>query len=153
MTADGKIQISHAEYLEIKEKMEEQGKSGLRYRQCNGFGEEEKLQKLFVRKAGYEARLKELTSAKLDIVEIQTCKRASDSVKSMIRDQMIAVHTAQRNLEMARKRLNEVMKERKTHENLKEKAFEAFKEELAAEEGKMTDELVSYTYHSKEEQE
>ena len=43
------------------------------------------------------------------------------------------------------------MKERKTHENLKEKAFEAFKEELAAEEGKMTDELVSYTYHSKEE--
>ena len=71
----------------------------------------------------------------------------------MIRDQMIAVHTAQRNLEMARKRLNEVMKERKTHENLKEKAFEAFKEELTAEEGKMTDELVSYTYHSKEEQE
>ena len=63
---------------------------------------------------------------------------------------MIAVHTAQRNLEMARKRLNEVMKERKTHENLKEKAFEAFKEELLAEESKMTDELVSYTYHNKE---
>ena len=42
------------------------------------------------------------------------------------------------------------MKERKTHENLKEKAFEAFKEELLAEESKMTDELVSYTYHNKE---
>ena len=38
-------------------------------------------------------------------------------------------------------------------QGIKEKAFEAFKEELAAEEGKMTDELVSYTYHSKEEQE
>ena len=147
MTADGKIQISHAEYSGNQRKDGRTGKSGLRYRQCKAFG------KLFVRKAGYEARLKELTSAKLDIIEIQTCKRASDSVKSMIRDQMIAVHTAQRNLEMARKRLNEVMKERKTHENLKEKAFEAFKEELAAEEGKMTDELVSYTYHSKEEQE
>ena len=148
MTTDGKIQISHAEYSGNQRKDGRTGKSGLRYRQCK-----EKLQKLFVRKAGYEARLKELTSARLDIIEIQTCKRAIDSVKSMIRDQMIAVHTAQRNLEMARKRLNEVMKERKTHENLKEKAFEAFKEELAAEEGKMTDELVSYTYHSKEEQE
>ena len=139
--------------LEIKEKMEEQEKVAYGIANARLLEEQEKLQKLFVRKAGYEARLKELTSAKLDIVEIQTCKRASDSVKSMIRDQMIAVHTAQRNLEMARKRLNEVMKERKTHENLKEKAFEAFKEELAAEEGKMTDELVSYTYHSKEEQE
>ena len=133
--------------LEIKEKMEEQEKVAYGIANARLLEEQEKLQKLF------EARLKELTSAKLDIVEIQTCKRASDSVKSMIRDQMIAVHTAQRNLEMARKRLNEVMKERKTHENLKEKAFEAFKEELAAEEGKMTDELVSYTYHSKEEQE
>ena len=126
--------------LEIKEKMEEQEKVAYGIANARLLEEQEKLQKLFVRKAGYEARLKELTSA-------------SDSVKSMIRDQMIAVHTAQRNLEMARKRLNEVMKERKTHENLKEKAFEAFKEELAAEEGKMTDELVSYTYHSKEEQE
>ena len=146
--------------LEIKEKMEEQEKVAYGIANARLLEEQEKLQKLFVRKAGYEARLKELTSAKLDIVEIQTCKRASDSVKSMIRDQMIAVHTAQRNLEMARKRLNEVMKERKTHEKMcnlsqgiKEKAFEAFKEELAAEEGKMTDELVSYTYHSKEEQE
>ena len=139
--------------LEIKEKMEEQEKVAYGIANARLLEEQEKLQKLFVRKAGYEARLKELTSAKLDIVEIQTCKRASDSVKSMSRDQMIAVHAAQRNLEMARKRLNEVMKERKTHENLKEKAFEAFKEELAAEEGKMTDELVSYTYHSKEEQE
>ena len=118
--------------LEIKEKMEEQEKVAYGIANARLLEEQEKLQKLFVRKAGYEARLKELTSAKLDIIEIQTCKRASDSVKSMIRDQMIAVHTAQRNLEMARKRLNEVMKERKTHENLKEKAFEAFKEEILA---------------------
>ena len=37
------------------------------------------------------------------------------------------------------------------HENLKEKDFEEFKEELAAAESKITDELVSYTYHEKDE--
>ena len=108
------------------------------------------MQQLLVRRAGYESQLKELSTGRLDLKQIQTCKRAIDSLKSMIRDQMIAVHTAQRNLEMARKRLNEVMKERKTHENLKEKAFESFKQELAAEEGKVTDELVSYTYYDKD---
>ena len=72
--------------LEIKEKMEEQEKVAYGIANARLLEEQEKLQKLFVRKAGYEARLKELTSAKLDIVEIQTCKRASDSVKSMIRD-------------------------------------------------------------------
>lgn len=136
--------------LEIKEKMEEQEKVAYGIAKAKLLEEQEKLQQLFVRQAGYEARLKELNCGVLNLTEIQTCKRAIDFMKSMIRDQMIAVHTAQRNLEMARKRLNEVMKERKTHENLKEKAFEAFKEELLAEESKMTDELVSYTYHNKE---
>lgn len=136
--------------LEIKEKMEEQEKVAYGIANAKLLEEQEKLQQLFVRQAGYEARLKELNCGVLNLAEIQTCKRAIDSMKSMIRDQMIAVHTAQRNLEMARKRLNEVMKEKKTHENLKEKAFEAFKEELLAEESKMTDELVSYTYHNKE---
>ena len=113
--------------LEIKEKMEEQEKVAYGIANAKLLEEQEKLQQLFVRQAGYEARLKELNCGVLNLAE-----------------------TAQRNLEMARKRLNEVMKERKTHENLKEKAFEAFKEELLAEESKMTDELVSYTYHNKE---
>ena len=44
------------------------------------------------------------------------------------------------------------MKDRKTHENLRDKAFEEFKKELAAEESKATDELVSYTYHDSEDE-
>ena len=40
---------------------------------------------------------------------------------------------------------------RKTHENLKEKAFDEFKQELNAEENKITDELVSYTYKPDED--
>ncbi len=136
--------------LEIKEKLEAQEKAAYSVANARLMEEQEKLQGLLNRREGYEKRLKELQEGILDIKEIQACKRAINSMKSMIRDQMIAVHTAQRNLEMARRRLNEVMKERKTHENLKEKAFEAFKEELAAEEKKMTDELVSYTYHNKQ---
>ena len=42
---------------------------------------------------------------------------------------------------------DEAMVERKTHEKLKEKAFEEFKQELLHEESKEIDELVSYTYH------
>ena len=53
--------------LEIKEKMEEQEKVAYGIANARLLEEQEKLQKLFVRKAGYEARLKELTSAKLVI--------------------------------------------------------------------------------------
>lgn len=140
--------------LEIKEKLESQEK--IAYSIANGklMEEQEKLQGLLNRREKYEVRLKELETGRLDVKEIQACRRAISSMKSKIRDQMMAVHTAQRNLEMARRRLDAVMKERKTHENLKEKAFDAFKEELAAEEKKLTDELVSYTYqHRREESE
>ena len=44
-------------------------------------------------------------------------------------------------------KLNEVMMERKTHEKLKEQAFEVFKQEMQYAENKEIDELVSYTYH------
>ncbi len=36
---------------------------------------------------------------------------------------MMNVHAAERDVELARKQLNEAMVERKTHEKLKEKAF------------------------------
>ena len=57
------------------------------------------------------------------------------------------VHVAEKNVELARTKLNEVMMERKTHEKLKEQAFEVFKQELQYAENKEIDELVSYTYH------
>lgn len=137
--------------LNIKEKLEAQEKVAYGIANAKLLEEQEKLQGLLKRQEGYEQRLKELQTGVLNIKEIQTCKRAINSMKSLVRDQMMAVHTAQRNLEMARRRLDAVMKERKTHENLKEKAFDAFKEELAAEESKVTDELVSYTYQNKQQ--
>ena len=63
---------------------------------------------------------------------------------------MMNVHVAEKNVEAARKHLNEVMTERKTHERLKEKAFENFKQELQYMENKEIDELVSYSFHEGE---
>ena len=54
---------------------------------------------------------------------------------------------AEKTLEMARIELNRVMVERKTHEKLRERAFEEFKQEIAQAESKEIDELVSYNYH------
>ena len=45
--------------------------------------------------------------------------------------------------------LEEVMKERKTYEKLREKSFEEFKAEVNHEESKEVDELTSYTYGQK----
>ncbi len=68
-------------------------------------------------------------------------------MKSKIRAQMMVVHTAEKQVEAARLKLNEMMIERKTFEKLRERAFEEFKQEVAYEENQVVNELVSYTYH------
>ena len=92
-----------------------------------------------------------LVSGTIDLARIRMTKHAIDTMKTLIRSQMIQVHAAEANLEQARQRLKEVMIDRKTHEKLREHAFEAFKQEVAYEENKAVDELVSYTYHKAEE--
>ena len=72
-------------------------------------------------------------------------------MKELIKNQLLAVHVAERNLENARKQLQEVMTERKTHEILKDKAFEEFKKEVEKEESKAVDELVSFTHNHVQE--
>ena len=62
---------------------------------------------------------------------------------------MVEVRVAQKNVEMARARLNDVMKDRKTHEKLREHAFEDFLYELSDHEKNEIDELVSYQYSTK----
>ena len=75
-------------------------------------------------------------------------KLPEDLVVQLLR-QMMEVHKAQKEMEDARRELNAVMQERKVQEKLREKAFDEFKQELAAAEIKEIDELVSYTYNNK----
>lgn len=135
--------------LNLKEKLETQEKIAFSIANQRLLEEQEKLSQLMIRRAEYENQLKEMTQGTLSIRDIKICKDSINAMKSKIRDQLIEVSRAQREVERARVRLDEVMKDRKTHEKLREKAFENFKEELKAEESKETDQLVSFTYHNK----
>ncbi len=136
--------------LNIKEKIENQEKIAYGLANAKLAEEQEKLQAILLRRSGYEAKSRELVKGSLRIREIRECKRAIDIMKSQQRSQMMQVHAAERNVAQARERLNAAMIDRKTHEILREKAFEQFKEEIKREEAREIDELVSYQYHEEE---
>lgn len=135
--------------LDIKYKLEDQARTAYGIASQRLQEENAKLQQLLLRRADYEARARELVVGTVNVVQIRENKRAIDTMKSLIRDQMMQVHVAEKNVELARKRLNDVMVERKAHEKLRERAFDQFKLELAAEEAKEIDQLVSFTYHER----
>lgn len=136
--------------LDIKYKLETQAKTSFSIAAAELNKEEEKLTGLKQRKLTYEARAKELVSSRLDVHEIKVNCGAIENMTGAIRGQTLAVHVAQRNLENARRHLQDIMTERKTHEILKEKAFDEFKIELEKEESKVVDELVSFTHNRTE---
>lgn len=67
--------------------------------------------------------------------------------KQQAKAQKRNIALAQKNLDIARGKLNQVMVDRKTQEILKDKAFEEFKRELEATESKEVDEVVSFKYN------
>ncbi len=137
--------------LNIKYKLETQAKTAFSVAAAALQREVEKLEALRQRKRSYELKARELASGKLDFLEIRTNRAAIENMKELIKNQLLAVHVAERNLENARKQLQEVMTERKTHEILKDKAFEEFKKEVEKEESKAVDELVSFTHNHVQE--
>ncbi len=138
--------------LELTEKLEAQEKINFGIAQQAVNDEQDKLKELLAKRTEYDKLHEDLVKGDIDFLKLKQCEQAITIMKVKIRDQMLELQKAQRNLERARKKLDEVMKDRKTHENLRDKAFEEFKKELAAEESKATDELVSYTYHDSEDE-
>jgi flagellar FliJ protein len=135
--------------LELKKNMENQEKMAFAIANAKLLEEQDKLQELIIRKSEYEVQLKEASEGTIDLRRIQQIK-SIERMKVSIRDQMFAIRKAQKELDVVRMRLDAVMKDRKTHENLREHAFEEFKEETARQENKEIDELVSFTYGSKD---
>lgn len=133
--------------LDIKLKLESQAK--IAYGQANAKlrREEAALQMLISQHVMYEKRAVELVSGTINIRDIKENKQSIDIMKSKIRAQMMVVQAAEKQVEAARLKLNEMMIERKTFEKLRERAFEEFKQEVAYEENQAVNELVSYTYH------
>ncbi len=139
--------------LELKQKIEEQEKANFGMATARFNEEQRKLRELMIKQAGYEKQLRDLSVGEINIKEIKTCKNAITSVKVALREQMIELSKAQKAMENARKRLNDVIMERKMHEKLREHAFEEFLDEIDREESKITDELVSYSYFNTEKEE
>lgn len=136
--------------LDIKQKLEEQAKIAYGMAEQNYRAEQKKLQDLLVRRSRAEKELKQLMDGNMDLQEIRNRKSDLDSFRVLIRRQMMEVHRVEKELEEARQALNEVMQERKMHEKLKEKALDEYHREELAEEGKMIDGLVSFTYNAKQ---
>lgn len=134
--------------LDIKRKLEMQAKSDFAEANHRVAEEEEKLADLKIRQQEFEELHRNLLISTIDILEIKNCRKSIEGIKGLVKNQMISVHVAQRNLEIARIKLSEIMLERKTYEKLKEKAFEDFKQEVNAQESKEIDELVSYSYRN-----
>lgn len=132
--------------LNIKEKMEDQAKIAFAAANAKLRTEEERLQRLFQRQIQYLAEGAALRKAVLDPMKLKENTEALRYVKEEIGSQKIRVKRAEEEVERARLVLQEYRIERKTHEQLKEAAFEEFKAELAKAEGKEVDELVSYVY-------
>ena len=132
--------------LDVKLKLENQAK--IAYGEANqAYMEQERiLTEMVLKRTRYEQELKRLMEGSLDVKQINQLRGQVADIKTLARRQMIEVHKAQRVLYDARNHLNQVMQERKTQEKLKEKAFDRFKEELAKEEKKEIDELVSYSF-------
>ncbi|SES62728.1 flagellar export protein FliJ [[Clostridium] polysaccharolyticum] len=132
--------------LNLKEKLEEQKKAAFGAAKAKLDAEEEKLQALLARKEFYQNELKNCYASRLDLMAIKKNQEALKVLQIHIEYQHILIQQAKSQVELARIQLTEALKERKIHEKLREKAFEAFKKELLYEEGKEVDELVSFKY-------
>lgn len=136
--------------LDIKNKLEEQAKNEFAAANRRVLEEEEKLSVLQNRKAALERRARELLEApSLDVSEILLNKSGIRKAEGRIKDQKKALFLAKEFLEEKRVQLMEVRTERRTHEILKENAFEEFLSEEKAAESKEIDQLTSYVYGQK----
>lgn len=138
--------------LDIKMKMETQAKQEFAAAKAALDDEVSKLEELRRRKEAYEQEARKLLSGRLRVQEIADNKEAILRMEEYIDGQKERVRLAEQKVEAAREALTEVMKERKTHETLREKEFELFLQDENRQESKEVDELTSYTYGQKQQE-
>ncbi len=135
--------------LNMKEKLEEQAKN--EYGQANArlLAEEKKLEQLNNRLEDARLQLKNVLVEVLSMTEIHKRENAVVILKGYVKQQQLVVKRCEKEVEIAREKLTEAMKERKIFEKLREKAFEEFIKEEGRREQKEVDELMSYRYGAK----
>lgn len=136
--------------LDVKLKLESQAKSALAIEMQKLREEELKLQKIYDDINRYENSLRKAAMGTLDLAEMNRCNEGISIKKQAAVDQKKNIKIAERNVELARGKLNRLMVERKTQEVLKDKAFEQFVKEINDKESKEIDEVVSFQYSREE---
>lgn len=140
------FRFSMQNILDMKEKLEDQAKN--EYAQANArlLREQEKLEKIVARREEAREKLKLVLCETLSVNEIRTRENAVEVLKFYAMQQQLVVIRCEKEVEVAREKLSEAMKERKIFEKLREKAFEEFVFEENRKEQKEVDELMSYKH-------
>lgn len=136
--------------LDVKNKLETQEKTAFAIAIQKLRVEEDRLVRIQSDIQYYEDVIREQNESSINIQEWKRCNEALEYKKNEEKEQQQRIKLAEKNVDIARGRLNKVMIERKTQEILKEKAFEEFVHELNESEKKEVDELVSFTYNNHE---
>lgn len=145
----GRFRYRMQSILDIKMKLEESAKQVYSEKKLIFDQEEKKLLQLRQRKNEYEEESRQLLQGMLDFLKIEENRNAILSMDGLIREQQVAVNRAFQEVEKARNELEEIVKDRKVQESLRDKAFEDFLEEEKHTESKEVDELTSYIYGKK----
>lgn len=135
--------------LDVKEKLENKAKQDFTKANAKLDMEKQKLVELQDRRNFYMEEGLKLRLEKIDIRKIRENKMAVLKMDEYIKNQMVQINLASREVEKARQTLQTLMQERKAHEKLKENAFEEFMKEEQAAESKEIDQLTTYTHGQK----
>ena len=136
--------------LNLKLRLEEQQRNAFSQAKRRLDEEIEKLDGLYVRLSDYEAEGCRMREDTLKLQDILDNEEAIMRMKEFIEDQKAQVRLYEMRLEEERKKLVDLMQERKMYERLREKAFDAYLEEEKHIEGVENDEHNSYVYGVKE---
>jgi len=139
--------------LDIKLKLEEQAKTAFAAANAKLLEEENKLRAIKDRKARYEEEYKININGNIDRAELIALNSGIARADLDIDKQLLVIRNARGQVDFARTRLENAIYERKIQEKLKENAFEKFKLEVASAENKEVDELVSFLYGNKIDEE
>lgn len=126
--------------------MEDQAKAEYAAAQQRRTEEERKLNALLNAKEGFLEEKKQIMEGRLDFPKLNSLTTAIEDTDDKIVHQRQILKRAELALSVAEGKLVNAMQERKTHEILRDNAFERFRQEMNAEEQKEIDERTGYTY-------
>lgn len=132
--------------LNIKEKLEDQAKTAFGLARAALNAEEEKLERLVLKKNGYIESKRQGMSSSINVKELAQLEQAIKTMEYQIAEQILVVRQAEKNLQLAQARLENAMKERKIQEKLREHAYEDFLKEMEAADQQEINELVTFRF-------